>query len=49
MAKRGRWLDPKEIEVREMRDAERILGIIEDRGRPWSSATNATSAFTMDA
>jgi hypothetical protein len=29
MAKRGRWLDPKEIEVREMRDAERILGIIE--------------------
>jgi group II intron reverse transcriptase/maturase len=33
MAKRGRWLDPKEIEVREMRGAERILGIIEDRGR----------------
>ncbi len=33
MAKRGRWLDPKEIEVREMRDAETILGIIEERGR----------------
>src|SRR3954454_9735718 len=33
MAKWGRWLDPKEIEVREMRDAERILGIIEERGR----------------
>jgi hypothetical protein len=31
MAKRGRWLDPTEVEVREMRDAESILGIIAGR------------------
>jgi len=33
MAKWGRWFDGKRVEVREMRDAETTLAIINDRGK----------------
>jgi hypothetical protein len=45
MAKGDRWSDNQDVEVREMRSAETVLGVIRERGRRWSFANPATRPF----